>query len=231
MIVVATVVALRPEDTYALVDDARQVSFLQQECRIYGSPEGVSATATAAPPRLRLALEEMAVGVAKGFLRLDVADKEEQILAEEITRELASNKKCRDGNRDATWILPQQRRGRLRVFWDLWDRGYIVTFGSKFGADFLIYKANPKTSHAVALVVVKGYEEDFARVDVVSFCRVAKMVKKQLIFASVRVNEENKSEGDQKGDSSNREAQEDVDSVVYVSLTHALLVSRQEESG
>jgi tRNA splicing endonuclease len=26
------------------------------------------------------------------------------------------------------------------VFRDLWERGYIVTFGSKFGADFLIYK-------------------------------------------------------------------------------------------
>ncbi|KAK1945627.1 tRNA-splicing endonuclease [Phytophthora citrophthora] len=225
-----TVVALCPEDTYALVDDAEQVSFLQQECRIYGSPEGVSATAAAAPSRLRLALEEMAVGVAKGFLRLNVAGEEGQIFAKEIARELTDNWKSKDVHDGATWRLTQQRCDRLRVFRDLWDRGYIVTFGSKFGADFLLYKDNPRISHAVALVVVKGYEEDFARVDVVSFCRVAKMVKKQLIFASVRMNEESTNEGEQKGESSNSGAQEGAESVVYVSLTHALLVSRQEQS-
>ncbi|KAG1686623.1 hypothetical protein DVH05_006418 [Phytophthora capsici] len=223
MMVMATVVALRPEDTYALVDDAQQVSFLQQECRIYGSPEGVSATAAAVPPRLRLALEEMAVGIAKGFIRLDVVGEEGQILAEDIARELTDNREGVDVGGDAMWKLTQQRRDRLRVFRDLWDRGYTVTFGSKFGADFLIYKDNPRTSHAVALVVVKGYEEDFARVDVVSFCRVAKMVKKGLIFASVRGNKESKNEGDHKGENSNSGAQEDAGNVVYVSLTHALL--------
>lgn len=77
----------------------------------------------------------------------------------------------------------------------------------------------------MALVVVKDYEEEFARVDLVSFCRVAKMVKKKLLFACVRTNGEDK-KGDEKKDGSGSEAQ----SVVYISLTHALLVSRQEAS-
>lgn len=88
---------------------------------------------------------------------------------------------------------------------------------------------NPKHAHAVALVVVKEYEEQFSRVDIVSFCRVAKMVKKQLIFACVRANGERKSDGEQKDD--NKDSGAAADSVVYISLTHALLVSRQEKTG
>ena len=76
--------------------------------------------------------------------------------------------------------------------------------------------------------MVKGYDEEFARVDVVSFCRVAKMVKKQCLFASVRSSGESKSDG---GKLEDREADDGVavDHVVYVSLTHALLDSRQQE--
>ncbi|GMF29727.1 unnamed protein product [Phytophthora fragariaefolia] len=81
---------------------------------------------------------------------------------------------------------------------------------------------NPKHAHAVALVVVKDYEEEFARVDVVSFCRVAKMVKKQLLFACVPPNGEDKTQEDD-------ESRVAANSVVYISLTHALLVSRQDE--
>jgi tRNA splicing endonuclease len=81
--------------------------------------------------------------------------------------------------------------------------------------------------------VVKAYEEEFARMDVVSFCRVAKMVKKQLLFACVRANAESNAASEQ-ADARNKgkeAVQEAADSVVYISLTHALLVSRQEESG
>ncbi|KAG7388779.1 hypothetical protein PHYPSEUDO_011798 [Phytophthora pseudosyringae] len=239
----ATVVASPdPEATYALVNDARHVAFLQQECRIYGTPEGPIAPASAAPQRLRLALEELAVGVAKGFLRLEVAGAgsdgcsnnggEGHTLVEEITQELVGDTKRGGYNGDVKWRLSPQRRDQLQVFRDLWERGYIVTFGSKFGADFLIYKDNPKHAHAVALIVLKEYEEEFARVDVVSFCRVAKMVKKQLLFACVRANGKSKSGGEQAGDSNATSAADlEAGSVVYISLTHALLVSRQAENG
>ena len=83
---------------------------------------------------------------------------------------------------------------------------------------------DPKRAHAEALIVVKAYEEEFARVDVVSFCRVAKMVKKQFLFASVRSNgDSGGTDGDNDKDTDSAVA---VDSVVYVSLTHAVLVSR-----
>ncbi|KAG6963230.1 hypothetical protein JG688_00008243 [Phytophthora aleatoria] len=241
MAVATVVTSPDPEATYALVNDARHVSFLQQECRLYGSPEGSVTTASAVPQRLRLALEEMAVGVAKGFLRLVSATtgpdgrslniEEGNTLVKELAQELVEEAQSGGLNVDAKWRLSSRRRDRLRVFRDLWEKGYIVTFGSKFGADFLIYKDNPKRAHAVALIVVKGYEEEFARVDVVSLCRVAKMVKKQLMFACVRADGKGKSHSERKEDCPESKAEVAEDSVVYVSLTHALLVSRQEESG
>ncbi|OWZ23113.1 TRNA-intron endonuclease [Phytophthora megakarya] len=224
------------EATYALVNDPRQVAFLQHKCRIYGSPEGAIADVST-PTHLRLALEEMAVGVAKGFLRLEaspavsasVNDLQEHTLVEEIIHELTGDKQHREGV--VTWKLSSQRRDRLQIFRDLWERGYIVTFGSKFGADFLLYKDDPKHSHAVAQVVVRGYEEEFARVDVVSFCRVAKMVKKRLMFASVRSIDEGKNDEKKSRSNESDASQWTSSNITYVSLTHALLVSRQEESG
>ncbi|KAE9033037.1 hypothetical protein PR003_g9133 [Phytophthora rubi] len=241
---VATVIAASDADaTYALVTEPEHVVFLQQECRVYGSPDGVASTAAAVPPRLRLALEEMALGVVKEFLRLEASvvdsnddeamEEGRRTLVEGITEELRGNTLHREvtGSDGVEWTLSPRRHAQLRVFRDLWERGYVVTFGSKFGADFLIYKDNPKHAHAVSLVVVKDYEEEFARVDVVSFCRVAKMVKKQLLFACVRANGEDKKGGTQENDGNRSDARNvAADSVVYISLTHALLVSRQEES-
>ncbi|CAI5737561.1 unnamed protein product [Peronospora farinosa] len=227
--VATVIVSSEPNATYALVNDPQHVVFLQHKCRIYGSSEVSIATASTAPTRLRLALEEMAVGVAKGFLRLEAAvncddstticDKEGQALVKQMTQELAG-----DMTRRGPWRLSLRRHIRLRVYRDLWERGYVVTFGSKFGADFLIYKDNPERAHAEAIIIVKDYEEEFARVDIVSFCRLAKMVKKQFLFASVQAIEGNESNDEQKD--GNKVA---MKSVVYISLTHALLVSRQEE--
>lgn len=96
---------------------------------------------------------------------------------------------------------------RLRVFHDLWTRGYFVSFGSKFSADFLIYDDAPSRAHATALVIVKAHDAPFDAVDIVSHCRVAKMVRKQVFFAS----------------------QQPRDSVItYIAINHALLAARQE---
>ncbi|KAF4042766.1 tRNA intron endonuclease catalytic C-terminal domain [Phytophthora infestans] len=236
---VATVVVTPdPEATYALVLDAQHATLLQQQYRIYGSSEGLMTPASAVSQRLRLTLEEMAVGISKGFLRLEAAttrsdggslkDEEGLALVEEIKHELVEGARLGEVSVDAKWRLSPRRHDRLQVFRDLWDKGYIVTLGSKFGADFLIYKDDPKHAHAVALIVVKGYEEPFSRVNIVSFCRVAKMVKKQLIFACVRADGECKSGGERINTNGDSKTEEAADSVVFISLTHALLVSRQE---
>jgi hypothetical protein len=104
MLAVAAVVpSPDAEATYALVEDARHVAFLQHERRIYGSAEG--AAAMAEPVRLRLSLEEMAVGVAQGFLRLEAAGgmgEEGRALVRGVTQELGGAEKSRS---PGTWSL------------------------------------------------------------------------------------------------------------------------------
>ena len=72
--IIATVITSTEADaTYALIEGRQDITRLHQEYRIYGSSEGPIATASTAPTRLCLALEEVAVGLTKGFLRLEVA--------------------------------------------------------------------------------------------------------------------------------------------------------------
>jgi tRNA splicing endonuclease len=66
--------------------------------------------------------------------------------------------------------------------------------------------ADPSSCHSFAMVVVKDYRSPFATVDIVSHCRVAKMVKKQLVVAS------------------QQNAQ-----IMYLSLDHAVLAAAQPE--
>ncbi|CEG46811.1 trna-intron endonuclease [Plasmopara halstedii] len=206
----AILVASQPdlEVTCAFVDNAQHIELLQKTYRINGSFERSKSTSSATP-RLRLALEEIVVGIARGFLRLEPAaissggssnhKDEGRAYIEKVAQEVAES---RGVSGDSRWTLSPQRRDQLRIFLDLWDKGYIVTFGSKFGANFLIYKDSPKRTHAVALIVVKRYEEEFDRVDVVSFCRVAKMVKKNFFFACVRTNEDYETGYEQFGEAS-----------------------------
>lgn len=97
---------------------------------------------------------------------------------------------------------------RLRVFRDLWERGFHVAFGSKFAAELLLYTAAPAHTHAVALVLVRDWDAPIAAVQLASHCRVATMVKKRLLLASWQPLQ--------------------ADDVVYVGVDHALLATRHE---
>nr|CCA27235.1 AlNc14C481G11889 [Albugo laibachii Nc14] len=77
-------------------------------------------------------------------------------------------------------------RLRSSVFADLWEKEYFVAFGSKFGADYITYKENPRCGrpHAVAMVLVMDYEDPFDILHVASHCRIGKKVQKRVYFAS-----------------------------------------------
>ncbi|TYZ58548.1 hypothetical protein PybrP1_001245 [[Pythium] brassicae (nom. inval.)] len=104
---------------------------------------------------------------------------------------------------------------RLRVFRDLWERGFHVAFGSKFAAELLVYADAPARAHAVALVLVRDWDAPLAAVQLASHCRVATMVKKRLLLASWRPLGAGMQE----------------DEVVYVGVDHALLATRHETHG
>ncbi|RLN76866.1 hypothetical protein BBJ28_00001623 [Nothophytophthora sp. Chile5] len=106
------VVAVAPENaesTYGLVCDAQHIAFLQRKCRIYGTPEGAGASSP--PLRLRLALEEIAVGIACGFLRLQAtttgvtSDDADHKLVAAITQELVCGGQHSEQAPDSIWKL------------------------------------------------------------------------------------------------------------------------------
>ncbi len=74
------------------------------------------------------------------------------------------------------------------VFSNLWKRGFYLTDGSKFGADFLAYPGDPVRYHAQSIVVClkeRGERqiERMSEASLVARCRLGTSVKKTVLFA------------------------------------------------
>mmetsp|Transcript_17822 Transcript_17822/g.32883 ORF Transcript_17822/g.32883 Transcript_17822/m.32883 type:complete len:348 (-) Transcript_17822:69-1112(-) len=63
------------------------------------------------------------------------------------------------------WKYPSNRAEELswRTFAELWKRGWIVTKGTNFGCDFLLYTSDPGTTHSTFAVVVTDINEEHVR--------------------------------------------------------------------
>jgi len=70
------------------------------------------------------------------------------------------------------------------VYKDLRDKGYIVTPGIKFGADFAVYERGPGIDHAPFMVSIKKSREKIGTFDIVRAGRLATTVRKQFVIAS-----------------------------------------------
>ncbi|MFH0848048.1 MAG: tRNA-intron lyase [archaeon] len=66
-----------------------------------------------------------------------------------------------------------------RVYKDLRDRGYVVTPGIKFGADFAVYERGPGIDHAPFIVSVKKKDESMGPFEIVRAGRLATTVRKR----------------------------------------------------
>ncbi|XP_056652654.1 LOW QUALITY PROTEIN: tRNA-splicing endonuclease subunit Sen34 [Monodelphis domestica] len=73
---------------------------------------------------------------------------------------------------------------RYRVYKDLWERGYFLTSGGKFGGDFLVYPGDPLRFHAhfVAQCCTPG--DPLPLPDLVSAGRLGTNVRKTLLLCS-----------------------------------------------
>ena len=69
------------------------------------------------------------------------------------------------------------------VFHDLWKKGWYITSGAKFGADFLLYPGDPSQYHATCLVLVRPPSQALTCNDWVAAARVAHGAKKVLLLA------------------------------------------------
>lgn len=75
------------------------------------------------------------------------------------------------------------------VFWDLRDKGYVVSPGIKFGCDFAVYERGPGIDHAPYLVQVFRATDEMTATGIVLAGRLATTVKKQFIIAIPKVTE------------------------------------------
>src|SRR5436309_14936749 len=70
-----------------------------------------------------------------------------------------------------------------QVYRDLRNKGYIVTPGIKFGADFAVYEHGPGIDHAPFIVSVETPDSVMGPFEVVRAGRLATTVRKQFILA------------------------------------------------
>ncbi|XP_055081813.1 tRNA-splicing endonuclease subunit Sen34 [Periophthalmus magnuspinnatus] len=74
--------------------------------------------------------------------------------------------------------------GRVQVFRDLRRRGFCLTSGGKFGADFLVYPGDTLRFHAHFMALCVCEEEPLAVRDLLSWVRLSSNVKKTLLLCS-----------------------------------------------
>jgi len=86
-----------------------------------------------------------------------------------------------------TWTFPmtEEDKHKFLVFEDLWEKGFYLTNGSKFGGDFLAYSGDPLQYHAHYVIIVKFSTDELTPLDVISYSRLGVTVKKTPVLASV----------------------------------------------
>lgn len=84
----------------------------------------------------------------------------------------------------ASWHFPETAIERLRyeVFKNLWEKGYYLTAGGKFGGDFLVYPGDPLRYHALYIAICMPYHQKFLGFDVICKGRLGANVKKAVLM-------------------------------------------------
>jgi tRNA-intron endonuclease len=72
------------------------------------------------------------------------------------------------------------------VYKDLREKGYVVTPGIKFGADFAVYQHGPGIDHAPFIISVMKRKDKMGTFDIVLAGRLATTVRKQFIISIPR---------------------------------------------
>ncbi|XP_076766290.1 tRNA splicing endonuclease subunit 34 [Xylocopa sonorina] len=83
------------------------------------------------------------------------------------------------------WEYPSNYKQQLRykTFKDLWERGYYITNGDKFGGDFLAYPGDPIMFHSQFIILCKDKNEEIPITTLSAQCRIACHVRKTQLYA------------------------------------------------
>ncbi|XP_071804783.1 uncharacterized protein [Asterias amurensis] len=98
----------------------------------------------------------------------------------------ASSTTPRQDVTDLTFLVstPQEML-RYKIFKDLWETGYYLTSGCKFGGDFLVYPGDPFLYHSYFIAVCIPYQRFLSPLDLITYGRLATNVKKTVIICSI----------------------------------------------
>lgn len=93
---------------------------------------------------------------------------------------------CHEGQA-VEWTFPatEAERHRYWVFRDLLSKGYRLTGGSKFGADFLVYPGDPTLYHAQFCVRLLPFQQPITPAILAAATRGSHQARKHLLIASV----------------------------------------------
>ena len=86
-----------------------------------------------------------------------------------------------------SWDYPGslKEKSSYAVYSDLWEKGYYLTSGGKFGCDYLAYPGEPTKYHSSYLVLVVQSSEHFPPQMLLSYGRLGSGVKKTVLLAIV----------------------------------------------
>lgn len=78
------------------------------------------------------------------------------------------------------WNYPFNEQDLLRyqVFKNIWEKGFYITLGSKFGGDYLLYKDDPSLVHSSYIASIHSPDQKIPPLDLVSMGRLGTFVKK-----------------------------------------------------
>lgn len=120
---------------------------------------------------LRMSAEEAALAVELGFVQLEPMPSSTMFLVK--LKDSSNNQTCKV-------VIPSSRSP---VFKALWERGYTMVDGLKYGVDYLAYSQDPLRHHADFMVLVGG-DELVSPGDCIALATVAGKAKKQLLIAT-----------------------------------------------
>eukprot|EP00172_Hildenbrandia_rubra_P004061 Plantae.Rhodophyta-Hildenbrandia_rubra.ctg7498.p1 GENE.Plantae.Rhodophyta-Hildenbrandia_rubra.ctg7498~~Plantae.Rhodophyta-Hildenbrandia_rubra.ctg7498.p1 ORF type:complete len:404 (+),score=83.60 Plantae.Rhodophyta-Hildenbrandia_rubra.ctg7498:66-1277(+) len=82
-------------------------------------------------------------------------------------------------------INPKRLAERQAVFTDLYDKGFYLSCGAKFGSDFLAYAAEPLLFHGVLSIIVMNKDDRITPHNVVALGRLGDSTKKRTVLAYI----------------------------------------------
>ncbi|XP_011405589.1 PREDICTED: tRNA-splicing endonuclease subunit Sen34-like [Amphimedon queenslandica] len=89
------------------------------------------------------------------------------------------------------WPSTDEEVLRFRVYSDLWQKGYYITSGLKYGGEYLVYEGDPAIVHSHFIAKLLQWDEPISPLSLVQDGRLGGKVKKNTIYCTVNPTTDN----------------------------------------